>query len=221
MPSSSSAPGRSLYLDSSALFCFATLVSAGSPALPMNRIEGTLTSPWYWPRFSTRNECALIFPGGGSGIAFAAWAAPPIAAVLGRMTGMMDGGRRGTGPSLAVPGRLMPPPPAREPPPATESARGRTPTDGARLPPPNIPPVSAHTAQRSAAAARTQPRAQPTAAPQRRRNHKYDRIAAHAFRKSDPGSGTLQLCTITCPCPLRHRACPALIRRLHSRTPSV
>jgi len=58
-------------------------------------------------------------------------------------------------PKLAVPGRFIPPaaPPPRPPrrlpppPPATESARGKTRMEGARLPPPNIPPVSANHAQ--------------------------------------------------------------------------
>ena len=100
MSSSSSAPGRSLYLLSSPLFCFARLWSAGSPALPMKRIEGTFSSPWYCPFFSTRNAWVLILPGGGSGPAAAACAAPPMAAERGRCTGMIDGGRLGTGPAL-------------------------------------------------------------------------------------------------------------------------
>ena len=61
-------------------------------------------------------------------------------------------------PKLAVPGRFIPPaaPPPRPPrrlpppPPATESARGKTRMEGARLPPPNIPPVSSITPSKSA-----------------------------------------------------------------------
>eukprot|EP00961_Rhodomonas_salina_P069106 927677-Rhodomonas_salina.11 len=105
-PSSWSAPGRSLYFDNSAIFCLESDCFVGAAALPMNRIEGTCTSPWYVAFCSTRKACALVLPNGGGAGAFAPAAKAPAPPVRGRMTGMIDGGRRGAGPVMGRPGSV-------------------------------------------------------------------------------------------------------------------
>mmetsp|Transcript_24794 Transcript_24794/g.62858 ORF Transcript_24794/g.62858 Transcript_24794/m.62858 type:complete len:219 (+) Transcript_24794:478-1134(+) len=105
-PSSSRAPGLSLYLESSARFCAPTVAFFVLLAVPISRISGTWASPAYCDLFSTLNPELATLAAGLADVA--AGTAPRPVRNWCLIWGWIDGGRAGTGPSLALPGRSPP-----------------------------------------------------------------------------------------------------------------